>query len=493
MGCGASTQAPPEPEDPNAALREELRALQQQIREKEEHEAALKAELEKRRCESAYLNFTARSLELRKRFLGRELQATEDEHSALLSYLAHRDALGVEAASAGWGTDEKAMAHIIMRRTRDQLRRAQADFLRTFGKSMAERVSSENRTLLGKLTGEMTAFGKLLTLRLRPKEEQVAYLVHRAVKGLGADDKVLLELLSSCSNEELRGAAAVYARMHKGEDMVERVTKETSGLFSRHYGAWVRELLEFDRRADTHEDRMGVGAADEARRLYEAGAAKWMGCDEEVFIEVLAKASPARCAAIEAAYAGLPETKHSLREDVAKNLAGDLEFGVLARLTPRLELLASRVKAACDGLGTDKNTIARVFGMLSLKEVGAFQRTFDELNSPGALFRYLDHETHGDFRWALNQMLTAPSPTGTTREEGDREAEADVHREAFLQAVEGSYSSDVASEIGEQWREDGADSWHAVPPFVVTPPPLVGCDWPALPYVSQRSAALMTA
>ena len=60
-----------------------------------------------------------------------------------------------------------------------------------------------------------------------------------------------------------------------------------------------------------------------AKQLYEAGAGKWLGCDEQVFLVVLAKANQATCNAIAEAYDAMDETENSLLVDIEKCRGGD--------------------------------------------------------------------------------------------------------------------------------------------------------------------------
>lgn len=520
MGCGASSQVAVE-FDPNVALREELARLQAEIIAAEEEVRRLTAVRDRRRHEATYLDHTATTLSMRSAFTAKQLERVRDERENLLAHLAERDALGVEAASVGWGTDEKAMSEIIMGRTNWQLAASRERFLQLFGKSMDERVSSENRTFFGNLTGKMTPFGQVLVYRLQSPPERIAAIVRNAVQGLGADDRALIEVLSTSSNEELRSAARVYQAKH-GESLTERVTKETSGMFSKQYAKWMQALCRFDRQPDGDNS----AASDIALALYKAGAGRMMGVDGDVFITHLAQvrpgtalpsrlaacalaspcypagaecarssaarcasppsqASPSRCAAIEAAYEALSETTNTLRTDVERKFRGDLENAILARLTPRLPLLAQNLQRACAGLGSDKQAVARVFGTLSMREMPEFAATYNALfpdkKGGDALELLLDSETGGDFRAALRFLLRARSPTGNARDPEETEAMAVTTASAFASALKHSYKWEGAADVG---RGIAADR----PPHVVAANPerWHGAEWPQLPYVSPR-------
>lgn len=83
-----------------------------------------------------------------------------------------------------------------------------------------------------------------------------------------------------------KAAAEVYAAEFEGEDMAGRIKSETGGFGKKWYGKWVDLLVEFDRdeSGELPEDIEGL-----AKQLYDAGAGKWMGTDEQVFIDILCK------------------------------------------------------------------------------------------------------------------------------------------------------------------------------------------------------------
>ena len=73
-----------------------------------------------------------------------------------------------------------------------------------------------------------------------------------------------------------------------------------------------------------------------AKQLYEARAGKWMGCNEQDFLDVLAMANQATCNAIAEAYEAMGETEKSpLFVDIEKCLGSDLVYAVIAHVKPR--------------------------------------------------------------------------------------------------------------------------------------------------------------
>ncbi|KAJ1632998.1 hypothetical protein T492DRAFT_12258 [Pavlovales sp. CCMP2436] len=304
--------------------------------------------------------------------------------------------------------------------------------------------------------------------------ERIAEIVHRAVQGMGSDGLALAEVLSVSTNEELRAAAEFYSDKH-GEEMKERIVKECTGMLSKKYGEWMEAICHFDRNEDGDDE-----AAEEiAEALYQAGAAKMMGVDEEVFQQHLANASLSRCAAVCKAYEGLH--KNTLFADVERKFRGGLEDAIIARLTPPLQLYAANLTKACKGLGSDKQAIARIFGTMSLRELPEFVAGFE--GGADALDELLDKETGGDLRAALAVMLAEKSPTGNNKYVNENEVDAGVVGDSFREEFLLSYDWQRAADVG---RIIARDKPHH---DVATNPPHErwhGAAFPLMPYVSSR-------
>jgi hypothetical protein len=229
-------------------------------------------------------------------------------------------------------------------------------------------------------------------------------MIHRAMKGLGCNDKILNEVLVTRTNEELKEASAFFQEQHN-EDMVEMVKSETAGFFSKgDYGKWIDVLLEFDQ--DQSENVPDTDTLQQqAKELYDAGAGKWTGTDEEVFTRILAKASRMHITALCTAYDNLEDSTRSLIDDVKKEMGGNLEFAVVAKITPKWEFLASRIHAACKGFGTDEETICRVLAGLTKEEIAdKLVPTYDAVYAveDGMTFmQCMESETSGDFLTAI--------------------------------------------------------------------------------------------
>jgi hypothetical protein len=250
----------------------------------------------------------------------------------------------------------------------------------------------------------------------------------------------------------LKAAAEWYASEHDGEDMVERIKGETGGLGKKWYGKWVDTLVEFDR--DESVD-VPDNVEELAQTLYEAGEAKWMGCDEQPFIDILCKANEPTCMAIAEAYEALPDSKKTLAKAVEDKMGGDLEYSVLARVRTKDQFLAIRIYKACKGWGTDEECIGRVLACLSKGDAQELERFYNEFYAEekepfNNLRSLLESELSGSFLEAIIGVLDTQGPKGHCRDEWMYPRESSEAATHFQAEVEGAYNKELAQYKGKE-------------------------------------------
>jgi hypothetical protein len=310
-------------------------------------------------------------------------------------HIANQDVIDVRVAAAGIGCDEAKMCAVIIGRRTESIRITDEIYTLKYGHNLERIVRGENVTLLGYLTGGLTDFGKFLTYRTMSTPAVMALLIRKCMTGMGCADYNLMEILTTQTNADLKAACEHY-QTEFGENMIERISSETAGLMKNDYNAWAKCLCEFDR--DETIPVEGGGLSQEqinqlATELYEAGAAKMMGCDEHVFMRILCKANDATCAAILAAYPRVTPKGRDLIADVKSKFTGDLEFAVIARLRPRYQFYATQIYRACKGLGTDEEALVRILGINDNEEclemVKAYNTFYASESKPFNDFRAL--------------------------------------------------------------------------------------------------------
>uniref|UniRef100_A0A3Q1AUQ3 Annexin n=1 Tax=Amphiprion ocellaris TaxID=80972 RepID=A0A3Q1AUQ3_AMPOC len=201
-------------------------------------------------------------------------------------------------------------------------------------------------------------FESLIVALMTPPVSYDASKLHKALKGAGTDDEVLIEILASRTGEQIKDIIKVYKKEFGG-----KLEKDICGDTSGHYQKLLVILLQGNREEGVDEEKTEKDAKD----LYAAGEGKF-GTDEEKFITILGNRSAEHLRKVFDAY---------------KKLSGsDIEDSIEGETTGNLEnLLVAVVKCArsvpqffAEGLyksmrraGTDDDTLMRI--MVSRSEV----------------------------------------------------------------------------------------------------------------------------
>ena len=315
-------------------------------------------------------------------YLTRNLNEEVLESRELEWHIAHQDSIDVYEAAKGFGTDEKKMAKVIIGRLPQTIRITEEIYVKKYGNSLENVVRGENLSLTGILTGGLSDFGKFLWYRIMPKPKLLALCIQKCMKGIGCSDRDLIEILTTNKNSDLKDAANYYQREFK-EDMVKRIRDETDGMLKRNYGKWMKNLSDFTR-DESFSVPLQTTLDNWAKELYQAGAGKFIGCDEDTFLRILGNANEPTIDAIKIAYTNFTSSKagggvaRSLVEDVDKKMDGDLQYAVQARLFPRYEFFAIRLHEACKGIGTDEDDICRILGCNDNEQFALLKKTYNE-------------------------------------------------------------------------------------------------------------------
>lgn len=100
----------------------------------------------------------------------------------------------------GFGTDEKAIIEILTARSNRQRQEIAAYFLREYGRDLIEDLKSE-------LTGKFEDF---IIALMHPPTEYICKQLHKSFSGIGTDERSLIEILCTKSNDELKEIVVTY-------------------------------------------------------------------------------------------------------------------------------------------------------------------------------------------------------------------------------------------------------------------------------------------
>ncbi|XP_072112200.1 annexin A5b [Mobula birostris] len=296
---------------------------------------------------------------------------------------ANHDAELLRKAMKGLGTDESAIINILTTRSSNQRLKISLQYKTLFGRDLIADLKSE---LGGKF--EKVIVGLMKT----PLQYDISEL-HNAIKGAGTDEKCLIEILASRSNQELKAIIQAYNEEY-GKDLEESIVSDTSGHFQRILVI----LLQANRDESTTYNEGAVKI--DAQELFQAGELK-CGTDESMFLSIIGSKSVHHLQQVFKEYMKI--SGYQIEESIASETSGNLRSALLAvvkciRSVPGY--FAETLYNAMKGSGTDDDTLIRV--MISRSEVDLLdiRKVFYE-NYGRSLHSMIKSDTSGDYRNVL--------------------------------------------------------------------------------------------
>uniref|UniRef100_A0A671U3Y0 Annexin n=1 Tax=Sparus aurata TaxID=8175 RepID=A0A671U3Y0_SPAAU len=293
------------------------------------------------------------------------------------------DAEALYSAMKGIGSDKEAILDLVTSRSNAQRQEVIAAYKSNFGKDLIDDLKYE-------LTGK---FERLIVSLMRTPAYHDAKEIHDAVKGAGTNERCLIEVMASRTNQQMHDMVAAYKDAY-GSDIEEDIIADTSG----HFKKMLIVLLQGTR------DESGVVDADlveqDAQDLYAAGEEQW-GTDEAKFIMILGNRSVTHLRMVFDAYEKIAEV--SIEDSIKSELSGDFERLMLAvvqciRSVPMF--YAKRLYKSMKGLGTADNTLIRI--MISRSEIDMLDiRECFRLRYETSLYNMIKDDTSGDYKRTL--------------------------------------------------------------------------------------------
>jgi len=301
---------------------------------------------------------------------------------------ASTDCERLNNAMDGAGTNEEVIIRIITRRTTFQRQILKESYKSMFGDNLVDRLKEE-------LQGDFEE--AILTLMaLNPVSD--ARKLRRAMVGPGTDDRILIEILCTKSNEKLEAIRTAYTEMYE-RSLVDDLRDETSGDFKHLLLALINgnrdELFEVDEDA----------AQADAQAIYDAGEGRWYGTDEDEFTKILATRSYLQLRIIFEKYAEI--AGNSFREAVESETSGNLcdsYLTIIDIVEDHLAYYAKKLHEAMRGLGTDEDALTRIIIGRSEIDLGAIQDKYEEMYG-NPLWQDINDECSSDYKRLLLNIL----------------------------------------------------------------------------------------
>jgi len=288
----------------------------------------------------------------------------------------------------GWGTDENALIEILGARTTEERQKLKLTYKTMYGKDLESELKSE-------VSGKLKYAMRLLMMSAPCRD---AYCLHEAVKGLGTDEAVLVEIMASRTNREIMCIKQAYAQMFN-KHLEDALRSETSARFKKLLVA----LCQANRAEDAEVDD-GKAALD-AVTLRKAGEDKW-GTDEADFLVLLCMRSLPQLALTFQHYER--NSKHRTMEDAIKSeFSGDIQKGLCAIVEVaknKQAYFAHRLYKSMKGLGTDDETLARIVTSRADVDMVQIKQQFHQKYNQ-SLGQFIYDDTSGDYRKLLMKLV----------------------------------------------------------------------------------------
>jgi hypothetical protein len=291
-----------------------------------------------------------------------------------------------------------------------------------------------------------------------------AEVIHKAIEGLGTDEKAINETLGHRSKHEIQEIAKAYEHAYK-KSMISDIKGDTSGNYKKLLVALIntpvqnkKELIEkatkglgttekylidvlapssneeilelyqhdpkiihaiiddvssgnfakvvdtvLKGKRDTRDHIPDEEAKTQAERLFKAGEGK-LGTDEKVFNEIITTYSPHALKQISHHYE--QKHKHGIEKAIKSETSGCYEDLLVALLKTKYEYFADRLYDAIAGLGTDDTYLIYAFGVLSKDDLHKVAHIFNERHPKrGGLANAVKGDTSGDYQDLLLKIL----------------------------------------------------------------------------------------
>ncbi|XP_054469102.1 annexin A1-like [Anoplopoma fimbria] len=266
------------------------------------------------------------------------------------NFNASSDAATLQSAIESKNVDEDVIIAILVNRSNEQRQKIKVVYEASAGKRLDKALKSVLRSDLEDVS---------LAL-LMDKAHYDAHLLRKATKGFGTHEDILVEILATRSNQEIREIKRVFKEEYETE-LEEVIRDETSSDFTTALLAMLKANKDESGEIDTNL------AQKDAKILFEAGE-NTEGANVAAFIDILTMRSGPQLSKTFQHYATVSDT--TLPKALKMELKGDIEdclIDIVKCSWNTAAFFAEKLNQAMKGHGTRDETLIRV--LVSRSEV----------------------------------------------------------------------------------------------------------------------------
>jgi len=271
-------------------------------------------------------------------------------------------------AMKGLGTNNKKIVKVMGERSTAEIQQIRKAFNEKYKRDLMKDFSSET-------SGN---FGNLLNAITMDKIEYDAFLIRKAVKGLGTDEELLIDILCTRSPDEINAISDTYSKRYS-----KNMTKDIKDDTSDNFQLILVNLCEGTR-------SMGNDINGDTEKFYEAA----MASKVNVFIEMLTGFSRAYIDMINDKYNQLHGK--SLQSVVGEKCSGNTKKSLQALCIPIHEYIAEKLKISMKGLGTKDNKLIRLVVASKERNLRKISKHFKDVNNK-TLLKWVKSDTSGNY------------------------------------------------------------------------------------------------
>jgi len=302
-----------------------------------------------------------------------------------MSLEAKKDAELIHNTIKGIGTDEKALIDIIGKTPNWHMQKVREEYEKLYQRDLLKDVESD----------VSFHFKHLIIGLIRSRAEIRAEELYKAMKGLGTNEWVLIDIIITTGNKGIEEFKQFFRQKYE-TSIVDFVKGDTTGTFEKV----LVKALEAKRSDVVENDKID----SDVEKLYKAGEGKW-GTDEDTFIEILTHRSFEHLIKVAERYK--EKHKHTLEHAIKSETSGWFESALLTCIDLPQVHWAKRMHQAIAGLGTNDNLLVRCFSECSkplLYEIGKEYKKLYKVS----LEDDIKGDTSGDYCKLLLTMLDFP-------------------------------------------------------------------------------------